>query len=165
MNDSDYQQLSEQSRRRRLTPAELAELREWFVAHPEKRADWETEIGLTETLARLPDVPVPTNFTARVLEAVERDAAANARRGLEWKFSWHFFLPRATVAAVVLGAGLFTYHEHLANERAQLARSVAAVSEVSSLPDPEILQDFEAIRQMNQTPPADEELLALMKPQ
>ncbi len=42
-------------------------------------------------------------------------------------------------------------------------RSVAAVAGVSSLPEPEILKDFEAIRVLQPTPPADLQLLMLME--
>ena len=55
--------------RRKLTEAEHAGLR----AQPETQADLELESRLTEALARLPDAPVPSNFTARVLQAVERE--------------------------------------------------------------------------------------------
>ena len=66
-------------------------------------------------------------------------------------------------AAVMLGAGLFTYHEYAAAKRTRFAQSVAAVTGVASLPGPEILQDFDTIRQLGRTPPADEELLTLMQ--
>src|ERR1700690_4482069 len=56
--------------RRKLTEAERAGLR----APPETQADLEFESLLTEGLARLPDAPVPSNFTARVLQAAEREA-------------------------------------------------------------------------------------------
>jgi hypothetical protein len=50
-----------------------------------------------------------------------------------------------------------------------MAKSVVAVASVSSVPgadilkDPEILADFDAIRALNPTPGADEELIALLK--
>jgi hypothetical protein len=44
-----------------------------------------------------------------------------------------------------------------------MARSVTLVSEIPSLPNPELLRDFEVIQALNQTPPADMELLALFK--
>ena len=50
--------------RRRLTEAELAE---WRAAHPESAPDAETEAALSDALAALPDAPVPSNFTARVI--------------------------------------------------------------------------------------------------
>ncbi len=60
-----------------------------------------------------------------------------------------------------------SYHEGAAIRRASIAKSaaesVAVVSDVSSLPSPEVLTNFDAIYALNQTPPADEQLLALLK--
>jgi hypothetical protein len=163
MNDSDYNQLREQSWRRKLTPVEQAELRDWLTAHPALRAEWETEPGLTEAIARLPNVPVPTNFTARVLQAVELEASANRHQQTsQRKFSWHALLPRIAIATVVLSVGLFTVHEQRTHQRARLAQSVATVSGVASLPGPDILQDFDMINQMDHAA-VDKELLALMQ--
>ena len=55
-------------------------MRAWLAAHPEAQADWEAEAGLSEALGQLPDAPVPSNFTARVLQSVERESAAERRR-------------------------------------------------------------------------------------
>src|ERR1043166_4926015 len=104
MTESDYNQLREQSWRRKLSPNEEAELRAWLAAHPEAQADWETEAGLTEVLNRLPNAPVPSNFTARVLQNIECDAAAEVRKrvpGRNWFLrSW---LAKAAAIAVVFG--------------------------------------------------------------
>ena len=165
-NNPRFTRLCELRWRRKLTAAEEAELRDLLAAHPEAQADWAAEAGLSELLDRLPDAPVATNFTARVLQAIERDATAQARRpALFWRWlhrprGW---LPRVAFGAVVIGAGLLSYHEAATARRAQLARSVALVSDVSSLPSPRILQDFDAIRALPPTPPADEQLLALLK--
>jgi len=51
-------------------------LREWLAAHPEAQESLDLETGLTEALRKVPDVPVASNFTARVLQAVEREAIA-----------------------------------------------------------------------------------------
>ena len=67
------------------------------------------------------------------------------------------------MASILLAATLFSYERAQAQRREKLARSLAAVSEVASLPSPEILKDFDAIRALNRTPPADEELLALLQ--
>ncbi|HWD92310.1 MAG TPA: hypothetical protein VG938_08175 [Verrucomicrobiae bacterium] len=149
---------------RKLTTAEEAELRAWLAVHPEARADWESETRLTEILGRLPDAPVPSNFTARVLQAVEREQAA-AGRPQRSRRAWfvRLLLPRAAVAAVILGVGILTYHEHEATKRAEVAQGVKVVVGVSSLPSPEILQDFDTIRRMSPTPGPDPELIALMK--
>jgi len=70
-------------------------------------------------------------------------------------------LPRAAAAMVVLGAGVLAYHGHVTAKRAAIVQSVRMVSNVSSLPSPEILQDLDVIRQMNPGP--DQEIIALMK--
>lgn len=160
MNESEHNPLSEKSWRK-LTPAEVAELQTWLAKHPEAQADWETELHLTEALNRLPDAPVPSNFTARVLQAVERESAAGSQRRTPFgKWSLRSLLPRTAAAAVVLGAGLLAYHEHTVTERrTQLAQSVKMVP---SLP-PEILQNFDTIRKMGSPTGPDRELIALMQ--
>jgi hypothetical protein len=165
MNESDNNQMREKSWRRKLTPAEEAELRAWLAVHPGSQEDWETEARLTEVLNRLPEVPVPSNFTACVLQAVVRETVATkgSVRISRWSWLRRSLLPRAAAAAVVLAVGLLTYHEHAAAKRAELVQSVKTVSGVASLPSPEILQDFDTIRNMSATPGPDSELIALMK--
>jgi anti-sigma factor RsiW len=164
MNESDYNQWREKSWRRKLTAAEERELRAWLAAHRGSEADSEIEGRLTEILGRLPDVPVSSNFTARVLQAVQRETVAASRPKLS-RTAWFLrsLLPRAAVAAVIFGAGLLTYHEHVATKRAEAVQGVQIVAGVSSLPSPEILQDFDTIRQISSTPGPDTELIALMK--
>jgi anti-sigma factor RsiW len=163
MNDP-FNKLRETSWRRKLTPAEESELRAWLVANPAARDDWESDAALSRVLERLPDAPVPSNFTARVLRAVEGESRAAQRQSeSKWKWMWQPLLPRIAFAVVVLGIGFLSFHEARAARRMQLAKSVAAISEVSSLPGPEILKDFDAIRQLTPTPPPDTELLALLQ--
>jgi anti-sigma factor RsiW len=169
MNEFDYKSLLEKRWRHKLTPAEEASAREWLAQHPESRPDWDLEDRLSQALGKLPDAPVPSNFTARVLQAVERESATAPPPSAS-PMSWFLrnVLPRAAVAAVILGAGLFTYHEHVdraqkAANRAEWVRGVKVVAGVSSLPGPEILQDFDTIRRMSATPGPDPELIALMK--
>jgi anti-sigma factor RsiW len=164
-NDPIYDHLRELSWRRKLTAAEEAELRAWLAARPEAQPDWDTEASLNAALGRLPDVPVPSNFTARVLQAVEREAAVELRQGEpKWQF-WRRlrWLPKVAFATIVLAAGLVSYHQLQAARFAEYAHSVAAVSDVSSLPSPEILKDFDAIRVSNPTTLPDEQLLAVLK--
>lgn len=164
MSDSLYDKLRETGWRRKLTPSEEAQLRAWLADHPEARADWQVEAMLSESLDRLPDAPVPTNFTARVLQAVQRESSTVRRRGWTWRWSWRSLLPKAAVAALVCGVAIFGILSSVAStKRTKLAQSVAAVSEVSSLPAPDILEDFDAIRQLNAAPRPDNELLALMQ--
>jgi hypothetical protein len=100
-----------------------------------------------------------------VLQAVEREAATELRQGEQkWQF-WRRlrWLPRVAFAAVVLGTGLVSYRQLQAARFAEYAHSVAAVSGVSSLPSPEVLKDFDAIRVSNPDPLPDEQLLAALK--
>jgi len=161
-----YHRLLEQSWRRPLTEAEERELRAWLADHPEAQADWEAEAGLNEALEKLPAAPVATNFTARVLQAIdleEAGAARGSRSDAGRRHWWPGWLPRVGLASLLLGIGLFSYHQVLAARRAELARSVATVCGVPSLPGPEILRDFDAVWALDPAPPADEELLILFK--
>ena len=164
-NDPIYNHLRELSWRRKLTAAEEAELRAWLAAHPEAQVDWEVEAGLNAALGALQDVPVPSNFTARVLQAAEREAAAEQRRpGWEWsgwlRLRW---LPKAALAATVVCAGVVSCLLIQDAQRHKLVESVAAVSAVASLPSPDVLKDFDAIRASNPTPRPDEQLLTVLQ--
>lgn len=163
-NDPLYHRLLELSWRQKLTDAQEAQLRAWLAAHPDCLAEWEADAGLNEALGRLQDAPVPSNFTARVLRALEREEAAETRHPAAarpiLRLRW---LSRAAFAAVILGAGLFSYHQVQVEHRKALLKSVEAVSDVASLPSPGILKDFDAIRALNAAPAADEQLLALLQ--
>lgn len=125
-------------------------------------ADLKLEARLSQALARLPDAAVPSNFTARVMQAVEAEESRRARR---WSFAWnwHALLPRVAVtAAAVLFAGLTLHHHEMNSRRTALARNIALVAGSQPLPSVEALKNFDAIQRMSQ-PRADEELLALMQ--
>src|ERR1051325_2215631 len=163
-SDPNYKRFCELSWRGKLTPREAAELEAWLAAHPETQTDWAAERLLSGALEKLPDAPVPSNFTARVLQAVELEKAAQSRRSssirrvLDWRLRW---APKVALAALLLVSGVVS-HRHFQIQPLKMAESVLAVSEVTSLPNPNVLEDFEAIRALDQ-PPADVELLALLK--
>jgi anti-sigma factor RsiW len=163
-NDPIYNHLRELSWRRQLTDAEQAQLRAWLAAHPEAQAEWEAEVGLNAALGRLPDAPVPSNFTTRVVQAAEREAAVGLRQpGWKWggwpRLRW---LPRVALTATVVSAGVVSCLVIQDVQRKNLAEGVAVVSMVSSLPGPDILKDFDAIRASDATPTADEQLLTAL---
>jgi anti-sigma factor RsiW len=164
--DPLYEQLRETSWRRKLTPAEESLLDKWLSAHPEAQAEWDSEAALNESLAALPNAPVASNFTARVVQAAQREyvelekIAARSHERAAW---WMRFVPRIALASVVLGAGLISYNHIQAARRTEWARSLATVSQISSLPSPEILNDFDAIAALSSSPSADEELLRVMQ--
>src|SRR5271154_386109 len=98
---------------------------------------------LRKLLSRLPDAPVASNFTARVMQAVDLEESRRARR---WNFilNWRAFLARAAVAAVaVVFAGLTLQHHELNAHRSALARNVALVAEAHPLPSMDGLKKFD----------------------
>jgi hypothetical protein len=168
MNDPVYQQFRELNWRRGLTESEAAGLRELLAAHPEAREDWELETALSRALTQLPAAPlVASNFTAQVLQTVEREASARARTDAKpagaWRSLWNW-LPRAAVTGVAVGLGIFAYDRHLTNARVEVAHDVAELSELVSATNPDLMEDFESIRRLGDAQPkADTELLFLMK--
>jgi negative regulator of sigma E activity len=123
-------------------------------------ADLELEARLRKALARLPNALVASNFTARVLQAVELEESRQPRK---WSWNWHSLLPRITVAAAVLLFAGLTFHRYELNaHRTALARNVALIAGAQPLPSVDALKNFDAIQRMSQ-PRADEELLALMQ--
>src|SRR6516225_10573951 len=121
-DDRLFREFREQNWRRRLDPEQEAALKEWLATHPEAVEDWESEAHLTEALGRLPDCPVANNFTARVLDAVERASKADRISAMtSRKPFWLRWLPRAAVAAIAISAGLLGYREvQVSRHRQQL---------------------------------------------
>ena len=171
MNDPVYNELRDLAARRALTPAEQARLDSWLAAHPAARAEWEQEAALDRLLRQLPPVPVSSNFTALVLQAVDADERATARaaRATPWRWSWrNIFSPRLAAVGLLLALGVTGVFEWRVYTRAQLARgvrdSVRDVSSVVALTGPDALQDFEAIHELPATPAkADLDLLAALQ--
>jgi hypothetical protein len=117
---------------------------------------------LREMLSRLPDAPVASNFTARVMRQIDLEESRRAHK-LSFIFNWRVFLPRAAVAGVaVLFAGLILQHHEMNTQRATLAKNVALVAE-TPMPDVDALKNFDAIQRMSQPAHADNELLALLQ--
>lgn len=164
--DSSNHPLRETSWQRRLTPSERAELDTWLASHPEAAPDWQEDLALTEALHRLPDVPLASNFTARVVDAALQDAAAETRersRQVPWNWSRARWLPRLAFGLVIGAAGFFSFQQIHEVQHQKIARSVSVLSEVASVPGPDALRDFEAIRVLDASPAADEELLRLFQ--
>lgn len=160
MNEIEFEKLRQAGWRRKLTAQEKAVLRAYLSLHAAVRADWEEESGLNEFLAKLPDAPVSSNFTSRVLQAVERETSASApHRGVfHWiKFSW----PRVAVASALLGVAFFSVSQYRAVKRTQIARDIVTMSQAATVPQ-EWLQDFDAINRLSR-PPVDDALLAALQ--
>jgi anti-sigma factor RsiW len=164
MKDPVETQWRERCWRRKLGTAERQELRAWLKSHPEAQPDLEVEMSLNKALGTLKDAPVASNFTARLLAAVERDVSqrerVSSRRRAGWWENFPKWLPGFGVGAAVILAGLFSYQQFQTGERQKMLDSVTAISEVATLPSPEILQNYEAIRAITLGP--DEDLLVAM---
>ena len=65
---------------------------------------------------------MPSNFTARVLQAIEREATTTDRAATKpsapW---WRGLFPRIAVAAVVVGGSVLAYRHHQTVQREELA--------------------------------------------
>ena len=164
MNDPVYDHLREQSWRRKLTPSEESQLRALLAAHPEAQADWEDEARLNEMMGALPDAPLASNFTARVLQAVKRQEVAELRKLRKSRTVWWRRLAaKVAVVAVFVVAGSFSYqHFHAAHLRSRVAEGLVKVSTAQPMPGPDVIEDFDVIRIMPQLY-VDEDLLALLK--
>ncbi len=166
MSGFENDPLREAGLRHELTLEEKARVRAYILAHPELEAEMEFDLKLNELLRQLPDKPLATNFTAQVLEAVQREQKP-ALPSRFWRLCFgHLtgrWLPRAALAMLVLVFGLFSYH-HQVNARADMARTVAVMSTITKLVSVDNLQDFEAINRFSQARvEVDEELLAALK--
>ena len=151
--ENNPSELRESLWRKQLSDAERARVR----AQPEL----EIEARLTAALAQMPDAPVPSNFTTRLLDTLELEekAAATSHR-----WSWHSLFPRLAVAAAVLVfAGVSIQRYEAGSHRLEIARSVAMVASTSSQPSVDALENLEAIQRMSQSARADGDLLAVMQ--
>ncbi len=159
--DRQFEALRETGWRRRLAPEEESKLERWLKTHPDRRDEWEEDAELTRVLGKLADVPTSSNFTSRVLAEVERES--KVRRRHQYRRSWTNWLPRLAFAVVLLTAGISSYRFMQDLHRTRLVEGLSAVAQVSSLPGPEILKDFDAILALDQAPGPDEELLRLLE--
>lgn len=140
--------------RRQPSDAERAELR--------MRPELELEARLTEALSRIPEAPVPSNFTARILNAVEREEAGVARPGRRW--NWRALLPRVAVAtALLILAGIGVQHHEVRSHRVQLAKNVARLAATQPPPSVDALENFDVIQRLGASTHADGELLATLQ--
>jgi hypothetical protein len=122
----------------------------------------ELEAQLTQSLAKIPDAPVPSNFTARVLADIER-AEMQPERSQIWALNWRLLWPRAAVAVAVLifaGVSLQCYETNA--QRTALVKNLAVAARAPS-PGVDALENLDAIQRMSQSSHADNELLAALQ--
>ena len=150
--ENESSNLRESLWRRRPAAAERAGWR----ARPELAA----EARLTDALAKLPDAPVASNFTARVLDAIDREESLAAHSG-GWQWNWRSLIPRLAVAAALLVfTGVSIQRYETSSQRHEMARNVAMVASSKAVPSVEVLENFEVIHRMTQSAQADGQQLA-----
>lgn len=160
MNKTTYNQLKEKSWVEPLSAEERAELRQYLAANPELQQDWDEEASLTIALNRLPNVAVSSNFTALVMQAVQRYETQAERKRSLWRSFWRFGrLPKFAVALAMFCLGTLSFHEYQQVARAKLAADVKEFAETAPIPQVDWLKNFDTIEQMSKVQVADNELM------
>jgi len=165
MPDSVPQELTELAWRRSLTPEQQARLRQYLAARPQARRQWECEAALTRGLNRLPPAPVSSNFTALVLQAVQRAPARPAwRRQLDFA-SWlpAGWRPRLALAATMVCLSFLTVREYQFIQHQRMARDLASVGRLATYQPVDWLQNFQTIEKLSRVQVADDELLRVLR--
>lgn len=167
--------LREEIWRTRLTPEKEARWEEQVeqveqmegMEGRDAQRDLEEEMRLSLALGRLSQPPLSSNFTAQVLQRIELEEKRGERakisrehkRGLPaWRVGFGWVSRLAMAGFLFLGGFLgFQYHQ-----RAQLAQSVAEISNAAVLPT-DWLENFEVIHRLDRAAPVDEELLTMLQ--
>jgi anti-sigma factor RsiW len=167
MNDSEYNELREASWRRELSPAEQARVQAFLAANPQGQADWEEDLALTRQLQGLPDAALSSNFTSLVLQAAEAEATSrNPPAGLpSWGQGWlSRLLPRMALGLIMVALGLTGFFGYQRHTRKQIAGGWKAVELVANVPDPQVFEDFDAIRKLQPVSfSSDEDLVTALR--
>lgn len=154
--EDQFQEQREKLWRRTGSGAEPATGR----GHPEL----ELEARLTEALAQLPEAPVSSNFTARVLAAIDREDA-RAAQPRHWQWNWHGLWPRlAAATALLLFVGLGFRQHQVSQRRAEMVRTLTVVASATApVPSVDALENLDAIQRIGQSSRADTDLLAALQ--
>ena len=151
--DKEFSDLRESLWRRTSSPADRVKT----AGQP----DLQAEARLTEALTRLPDAPVASNFTSRVLAAIDLDERQTVRTQSRSAWNWRALFPRFAVAcAVLMFAGISIQHYEVSAQRYALVKNVAMVATSRPMPSVDALENLDAIQRMGQSSHADGELLA-----
>ncbi|HZQ46342.1 MAG TPA: hypothetical protein VFC07_04970 [Verrucomicrobiae bacterium] len=166
MSDPLNQRIRELSWHQQLTKEEEAEVRAYLGRHPQAREEVAVEERLTRLLERIPQAPkVASNFTAQVMQAIEREKAAAHRKAAEPSVGawWRSWLPRVALAGAAGLVAMMGYHEHQVHQRTLMAERVQQVAEAFSGLGREPVEHFEPISRIAEEPPAaDTELSSLV---
>jgi hypothetical protein len=168
MNEDSFNQMLEIAARRKLTVAEEAELQQQIAMRPDRQSAWEQEMGLNHALDQLPDTALSSNFTARVMLAIDLEERRSARKQRQplWERLGAIRFAKATVmGALVLFAGLATYQQYRLNvQSTEVTEDLVSLAKLHQLPTVQMLKDFEAINGFGQrSSMSDEKWLAALQ--
>ena len=168
MNPPELVRLMELARRRVLTEREQTQLNTLLAAYPEAWPERQDEQALARLLRRLPGAPLASNFSARVMRAIELEDAQSARTARQPVGRFRGWFARLSWSTVAVALSLTGWVQYRAWQRAEYARSVTTISEVAALPSVEVLRDFDVVQSFTRAPSATEteadlKLLALLQ--
>src|SRR5687768_5436225 len=148
-NGNEISDLLARASRGELSASEMRDFERRLEADPVLREAWLLEQHLQRALNRLPNVPVPTNFTSLVLQSVRPEQPSPQQRPSSW-LRLRFSRLAAGLAVVGL-AGFLTFKQYRKGQHEEMAQSVGSFTQVASALSPEqrpglAFQDFEAIQ-------------------
>jgi len=155
MNPSELDHLIDLARRRVLSAGEQARLDQLLAAAPAAWPERDEELALSHLLAGLPDAPLASNFSARVMQAIARAEAQAVRTSAAaspwWSpRGWFGRLAGATAVLVLSGVSWVQYQNW---QRTETARSLQVITEVATVPSVDVLKDFDVIQSFASVPP------------
>ena len=162
MSDVRKEEMVRLSMRRELTPEEESRLELYFAAHPEARVEWEEDRALGRALQALPDAPISSNFTSRVMQEVDLEQArGERRRATSW---WRGMFPKLGWATAALLMGVLVLQHQSVKEQRMVDELAIISDKMKQSPGPDVLQDFEVIERLRRaTGPSDDELRAALQ--
>ena len=154
---NDMDEVIARAIRGELSETERRDLEHRMEIDSELRDRFEMEQSLEQLLERLPNAPVATNFTSRVMQEVAREQRnAVAPKRAWWRIP---FVRLASGLAVVVVAGVLSVSQYRKSEEREMVRSVESFTRIASAMSEKpalVFSDFEAIA--NLAVPADSEL-------
>ena len=134
-----------------------------------ERPELEAELEIGRALRATPKPPaVSSNFTALVLQEINKPAPKRSRWRVSW-LTWPRLVRAAGVAVVALGIGVQISHTRRVEKQEAALKNfthglnvVAAETEVQPQAMVALLKDFEAIRQMPVVSDVDKDLLTAL---
>jgi hypothetical protein len=163
MNGADHNEFWKAGLHRRLSPKDEAQWQISLIKQPETLARFEEEVGLNRLLHEVKEIPISSNFTARVMQLVEQEQRKQStpvflRFWADYvAFSWG---RKLAFASVLLFLGFVSYQQYQLSARRELARSIVRVSNV--LPSADVIEGFGAmdgLRQVSLTRSEEPDLL------